>query len=114
MPLDPRLIGRIERRLPIIVVVRLTHCTAAGADGEERTFTDNISSRGARVFSRHAWQPGDAVRVIPLNEDPVCGEVIYCNTLPDNRYAVGVRFQGHPVTWSVIRRLGGIDHPPAK
>ena len=45
MPLDHWLTGRMERRLPIIVVVRLAHCAPAGADGQEKTFTDNISPR---------------------------------------------------------------------
>jgi PilZ domain-containing protein len=104
MPLDPKFTSRMERRLPIMVVVRLTPCPPAGTDGEERTYTDNISRCGARIFSKHAWQPGDAVRVTPLNEDSVCGRVIYCHRLPDNRYGVGVKFQGSPVTWSIIQR----------
>jgi len=59
MSLDHGLSGRMERRLPIIVVVHLTECPPAGTDGEEKTYTDNISSRGARIFSKHGWQPGD-------------------------------------------------------
>jgi hypothetical protein len=96
----------MERRLPIIVVVRLTHCPPVGTEGEEKTYTDNISSRGARIFSKHAWQPGDALRVAPLNENSVCANVSYCHRLPDSRYGVGVKFQGRPVTWSIIERYG--------
>jgi len=107
MPLDHWLTGRMERRLPIIVVVRLAHCAPAGADGQEKTFTDNISPRGARIFSKHAWQPGDALRVTPLNGYPACGKVVYCQRLPDDRYSIGVNFEDHPVTWSIIRRYDG-------
>ncbi len=106
MSLDPKFPGRMEARLPIIVVVRLTHCPAVGTDGEEKTYTDNISSRGARVFSKHAWRPGDDLRLTPLNENSVRAKVIYCHRLPDNRYGVGVKFQGRPVTWSIIQRYG--------
>ncbi len=107
MPLDHTLSGRIERRLPIIAVVRLGHCEPAGTDGE-RTYTDNISPHGARVFSKYPWQPGDVVQVTPLNEDSACGKVVYCRKLPDDRYGMGVKFQGRPVAWSMIRKYGGI------
>src|SRR5215472_17083993 len=70
--------GLMERRLPIIVVVRLELAENTDADTEERTFTDNISAHGARVFSRQAWRPGDRLRVTPLNGDTACGQVVYC------------------------------------
>ena len=94
----------MEKRLPIIVVVRLVHETAADTNGEERAFTDNISPFGARVFSRHSWQPGDPIRIAPINEEPVFGEVVYCQQLPDERYRLGVKFEGGPVTWSILQR----------
>jgi len=110
MALDPKLTGRMERRLPIIVVVHIAHCPPAGTEGEEETYTDNISSCGARIFSKHAWQPGDSLQVTPLNEDSACGYVIYCHRLPDNRYGVGVKFQDQPATWSIIQRYGRNGH----
>ena len=106
MLLDHWLGGRRERRLPIIVVVRLTDCPPAGADREEKTYTDNISPRGARIFSKHAWQPGDALRVTPLNGNSACGKVVYCVRLPDDRYSIGVNFQDHAITWSILERYG--------
>lgn len=109
MSLDHTLSGRMERRLPIIVVVRLAQAEHAGADGEERTYTDNISPRGARLFSTRPWQPGDAVWIAPRNEDPVLGNVVYCQTLPDGRFVVGVNFQDRPVTWSAMRRYDGLQ-----
>ena len=63
--MDHTLSGRMEMRLPIVVVVRLAQAERAGADGEERTYTDNISLRGARVYSNRSWQLGDAVQVTP-------------------------------------------------
>ncbi len=106
-PLDYGPNGRIERRLPIIVVVRLAAAVSVAADGE-RTFTDNISPHGARIFSKQAWQPGDAVRVTPLNADLAWAKVIYSQRLPDDRYCIGVKFQDRPVTWPAIRRYVAI------
>ena len=100
----PRLQGRIEKRLPIIVVVRLVHGEAADTEGAERTCTDNISLCGARVFSKHPWQPGDLIWVTPVNEEPVLGEIVYCVHLPDESYRFGVKFEGGPVTWSILQR----------
>ncbi len=115
MPLDHTLSGRMERRLPIVVVVRLAQAERPGADGEERTYTDNISARGARVYSIRPWQPGEPVQVTPRNEDPACGKVVYCQMLPDDRYVIGVKFKDRPVSWSVMRRYDGLQSSlPAK
>jgi len=99
--------GRIERRLPIIVVVRLAPLASAASDGE-RTFTDNISPHGARIFSKHAWQPGDMVRVTPLNADEAFGKVVYCQKLPDERFSVGVKFPDRPVPWPNLQKYGDL------
>jgi len=97
------------------VVVRLTQVEPAGTDGEERTYTDNISPCGARVYSIHPWQLGDAVQVTPRNEDSACGNVVYCQPLDDGRFAIGVRFQDRSVMWSALRKYYGLQiSPPAK
>lgn len=101
--------GRMERRLPIIVVVRLAQAEHAGTDGEERTYTDNISPHGARLFSTRPWQPGDAVRISPRDEDAAFGSVVYCQTLADGRFVVGVNFQDRPITWSAMHRYDGLQ-----
>jgi hypothetical protein len=98
----------MERRLPIIVVVRLAQAQSVVADGEEKTFTDNISPHGARIFSKHAWQLGDLVRVSPSNAEVACAKVIYCQKLPDDRYGIGVNFQDQPVAWSATQRFNGL------
>jgi len=106
--LDYGLSGRIERRLPIIVAIRLAPAQDAATDGEEKTYTDNISAHGARIFSKQAWQPDDAVRITPLNREVACGKVVYCQRLPDSRYSVGVKFQGPPVGWSTLQKPNGL------
>ncbi len=106
--MDYGLNGRIERRLPIIAIVRLALAEHAAADGEERTYTDNISPHGARIFSKHAWQPEDMIRITSLNQDVACGKVVYCQRLLDNRYSIGVKFQDRPVTWSSLQKYNGL------
>jgi hypothetical protein len=98
----------MERRVPIIVVVRLAQAESASSDGEERTFTDNISAHGARIFSKHAWQLGDILRVTPLSGSTACGKVVYCQRLPDDRYSIGLKFLDRPVTWSTMLKQNGL------
>ncbi len=108
MPVDHTVSGRIERRLPIVVIVRLV-AERAGSDGEQRTYTDNISTHGACIFSRHPWQLGDKVRVTPVNEESTaCGKVIYCHRRTHGHYDIGVQFQDGPVMWSALRRYDGL------
>lgn len=102
----PTLKGRIEKRLPIIVVVRLVAEAAADTKGQEWTYTDNVSPFGARVFSKHRWLPGDEIWITPINEEPVLGEVVYCQHLQGDRYRFGVKFEGGPVTWRILQRFG--------
>ena len=99
--------GRIERRLPIIVVVRLAPLISSSADGE-KTFTDNISPHGARIFSKQSWHPGDVVRVTPLNAGAAWGKVVYCQKLAEHRFGVGVRFSDRPVLWPTLQKYGDL------
>jgi len=115
MPFDDTLNGRRETRQPIVVAVRLarpeTARANAGGGAEERTYTDNISPHGARIYSVRPWERGDAVRVTPRNEYPTYGEVVYCQALEDGRFAIGVRFQERFVTSSATR---GADRAESK
>lgn len=115
MTLDDTLRGRTERRLPIMVVVQLAKAPIQGIAEKESTFTHDISSRGARVFSSHPWQAGEVVMLTSLQEGSVCGKVIYCQRLEDNRYAIGLHVPDRPITWSVLQRFWGNSHlPPAQ
>jgi len=69
MPQDQALKGRVERRLPVIVVVSLAHLERASTEGVEWTYTDNVSANGARIFSRHFWEPGDEISITPFREE---------------------------------------------
>jgi len=72
---------------------------------EEKTYTDNVSPHGARVFSRRPWQPGEQLQVTTLKEESsMCGEVMYCQRLENNRFCIGLKFQDRPVTWPILSR----------
>lgn len=109
MLLQQTVSGRMNRRLPIVVIVRLALAERTGADAEERTYTDNISAHGACIFSTHPWQLGEKVRVTPVNEESTAfGKVVYCHKRADGHYDIGVQFQDSPVMWSALRRYDGL------
>jgi hypothetical protein len=107
MPLE-QTVGRMERRLPIVVIVRLGLAERSASDREERTYTDNISAHGACIFSTHPWQHGDEVSVTPANEEATAfGNVVYCHRRADGHYDIGVQFRDRP-EWSALRRYDGL------
>ena len=106
---DRTLVDRTERRLPIIVVVNVAYLERADTEGKEWTFTDNISARGARVFSRRNWQPGEEITLTPFHEETASGSVVYCQRIADKRYWIGVKLKEHPTSWRIIGRCDGIQ-----
>jgi len=93
--------GRMEKRIPIAIIVRLTHVQDQTAKEPELTYTDNVSAHGARVVSSSPWQIGEVAQVTSLKEEStLSGKVAYCLMLPNNRYFIGLNFQDHRVTWS--------------
>ncbi len=109
MPQEQTLHGRMERRLPIIVVVSLAHFESTSTGEVEWTYTDNISAHGARVFSKRSWRPGEEITVAPFKEETTRGSIVYCQRLADDRFFLGVRFKDHQSMWSAIRRYDGIQ-----
>jgi hypothetical protein len=100
--------GRMEKRIPIAIVVRLTHAQDNPASEQELTYTDNVSAHGARVVSSRPWQIGELAQVTSLKDEiTISGKVAYCLMLPDNRYFIGLNFQDRRVTWSVYRTYSG-------
>jgi hypothetical protein len=100
--------GRMEKRIPIAIVVRLNRAQGQPAREPELTYTDNVSAHGARVVSSRPWQIGEVAQVTSLKEEiPISGKVAYCLMLPDNRYFIGLDFQDRHVTWSAYRTYSG-------
>ena len=108
MAFKSRIVGRMEKRLPIAIVVRLAYAPQGqSSNGTEMTYTDNVSVHGARVVSTHPWQVGDMAQVTSLKDEiTLAGKVVYCHKLHDNRYLIGLNFQGRRVTWSAYNAYG--------
>jgi PilZ domain len=99
-----RFVGRMEKRLQISIVVSLTLVRDQPVNGTELTYTENVSAHGARVISKRNWQPEEVAQVTCLkDESTIRGKVVYSQKLMDNRYCVGLNFNGSPVTWSTYR-----------
>jgi hypothetical protein len=98
----------MEKRLPMAIVVRLMRAQDQPLDGVEVTYTDNVSAHGARLVSCHPWQTGEVAQVTSLKDEiTICGKVVYCQRLPDDRYCIGLNFQNGRVTWSMYRTYNG-------
>ncbi len=104
MAYKSRFIGRMEKRLPIAIVVRLAKEQDQPANGAELTYTDNVSAHGARVISNRPWKTGDVAMVTSLKEEvAIRGKVVYCQKREEGRYFIGLDFQARGVVWSAYR-----------
>jgi len=108
MATESILSGRMDKRLPVAMVVHLAQALDQPVNGSEVTYTDNISVNGARIVTSRPWQTGEIVQVTPLREETtIRGKVVYCQKLVDDRYCIGLNFRGRTVTWSTFRTYGG-------
>lgn len=91
---------RVEKRVPMeIPVVLAGHRQTPGT---ESTFTENVSSRGARVVSVRHWKKGEKVILVsPTGEFRSSARVAYCQPLHGDGYAVGVEFLESKGRWVV-------------
>jgi hypothetical protein len=100
MGFTPRNVGRMEKRIPIALIVHLTQPQAESTEGTELTYTDNVSAHGACVVSSRLWQPGQIAEVTSIKDETTLqGKVIHCHKRSDNRYGVGLTFLGRNVSW---------------
>lgn len=100
MSFTPRYVGRMEKRIPIALVVHLARAQAQPANATELTYTDNVSAHGACVVSHRSWQPGEIAEVTSLkDETTIRGRVIHCQKRNDDRYRIGLTFQGRTLSW---------------
>jgi hypothetical protein len=80
---------RIERRIPAIVGLELS-----GLDEpliHEQALTENTSRHGARVVTMKRWGPGNYV-LVTLPRGGSRARVAYCDALPGDSFAIGLRF----------------------
>lgn len=84
-------IARSEPRLPMQVGVRISG--NAFMPGLETTFTENVSSRGARVRSVRRWRAGESICVMSLAEGfRSLARVAYCEAHRESGFSIGVEF----------------------
>ncbi len=94
MPLD----GRIEKRVPLAVPVYLL--TAEELLFAERAITVNVSPHGARVVTKRHWRAEEQPWLSSLsNEFRLQAIVVYCQTLSDRDFCVGLKFRAHFIDW---------------
>lgn len=105
MPLgtgDPRtfVYARSEARIPMEVGVRISgHSVSPDA---ETTFTENVSARGARVWSTRRWKTNDHLIIATLpGSFRATARVAYCQSIPGAGFALGLEFTEPVGTWVV-------------
>lgn len=94
-------VSRVEPRIPMEVAVHI-----AGHDkipGVETTFTENVSSRGARVLSTRRWNSGDRLIFASLPGNfQALARVAYCHPVRGNDgFAVGLEFLRPSGQWVI-------------
>ncbi len=59
----------------------------------DRVIIRNISGHGARVLSERPWKARQLVRLAePGGEQHIAAVVVYCKSLDDKQFAVGLKF----------------------
>ncbi len=70
--------------------------------GLETTFTQDVSSRGARVVSLRKWFPNDRLFLNTLTGAfRSVARVAYCQSMPGSGYAIGLEFLEPAGDWVV-------------
>jgi hypothetical protein len=77
--------------------------------GRETTFTQNVSSRGARVLSTRPWKINDRLMIATLTGSfSALARVAYCQSVPRGAFAIGVEFLEPNGSWVLSApRAGG-------
>jgi hypothetical protein len=91
---------RKERRIPVEVELEIS--TPREPPVYENSATENASSHGARIISSTRWQPHEHMLVrLPFKNEPSHARTTYCDALPTNAFAVGLKFSSAVDDWLV-------------
>ena len=90
---------RLEKRIPMAVAV---HISGHGrAPGVETTFTENVSSRGARVTSSRRWRANQTLEIESLPGDfRARARVAYCQPQSEG-FVIGLEFLEPSGRWVI-------------
>jgi hypothetical protein len=90
---------RAERRIPMAVAVRITG--HAALPGVEATFTADVSSRGARVYSTRPWRPDERMFLSTYSGFRSVARVAWCSPERDAGFSVGLQLLETAGNWVV-------------
>lgn len=97
--------SRRETRIPMEVGV---HISGQSERSEaESTFTENVSTNGARVWSTRRWKINEQMVIATLpGSFRATARVAYCHSVPGAGFAVGLEFVDPSGNW-VVGDFGG-------
>ncbi len=92
-------VDRPEKRIPMAIAVHISGHERA--PGTETTFTENVSSRGARVTSTRRWRPNEMLEIASLPGDfRAKARVAYCQAQSEG-FVIGLEFLEPSGRWVV-------------
>jgi hypothetical protein len=95
---------RFEKRIPMTVAVHISG--QESASDVETTFTEDVSSRGARVSSVRRWRTNDTLNIESLPGGfRSLARVAYCRPHPEG-YVIGLEFLEPNGRWVVNAPFG--------
>ena len=98
-------VERYEERIPMEVAVQISGNERI--PGVETTFTENVSSRGARVVTVRRWKPEDRLEFASLPGDfRAKARVAYCQPQPGHGFAIGLEFLEPTGRWVIQPPVG--------
>jgi hypothetical protein len=93
-------VNRFEKRVPMAVGVHISG--HARVPGTETTFTQDVSSHGARVDTVRRWQINDRLRIESLPGDfRANARVAYCVSARGQGFVIGLEFLEPTGQWVV-------------
>ena len=93
-------VPRLEKRLPMELAVNIAGNREL--PGVETTFTENVSSRGARVVTIRRWRTNERLTLISLPGDfRTPARVAYCEPLRGSGFAIGLEFLEPAGRWVI-------------
>ena len=97
-------VKRFEKRIPMTVAVHISG--QESASDVETTFTEDVSSRGARVSSVRPWRTNDTLKIESLPGGfQSLARVAYCRPHPEG-YVIGLEFLEPNGRWVVNAPFG--------
>ena len=91
---------RMENRIPMAVAIQISGNLRQ--PGIEMTFTENVSTRGARILTQRQWRRNERLTVASLPGDFTSpARVAYCQRLREAGFAIGLEFLEPSGRWVI-------------